>query len=48
MRAASGAGTLMNIPLSPPLDKVETVYSCVVGIPSKIDERRLTTLRSWY
>ena len=38
----------MSIPLSPPLDKVETVYSCVVGIPSKTDEMRLTTLRSWY
>ena len=24
------------------------MYSCVVGIPFKIDERRLITLRSWY
>ena len=50
MRAASGsrAGTLISIPSSLPLDEVETVYSCAVGIPSKTDERRLTTLRSWY
>ena len=50
MRAASGsrAGTSMSIPSSLPLDKVETVYSCAVGIPSKTDERRLATLRSWY
>ena len=38
----------MSIPLSAPLDEVETMYSCVVGIPSKTDKRRLTTLRSWY
>ena len=38
----------MSIPLSRPLDKVETVYSCVVGIPSKTDEMRLTAFRSWY
>ena len=24
------------------------MYSCAVGIPFKIDEKRLTTLRSWY
>ena len=47
-RTASGAGTSTSIHLSPPLDEVETVYSCVVGIPSKIDEKRLTALRSWY
>ena len=47
-RAASGAGTLMSIPSSPPLDEVETIYSCVVGIPSKTNERRLAALRSWY
>ena len=50
MRAASGsrAGTSISIRSSLPLDKVETVYSCAVGIPSKTDERRLATLRSWY
>ena len=50
MRAASGSrvGTLTSIPSSPPLDEVETMYNCVVGIPSKIDERRLAALNSWY
>ena len=38
----------MSVPLSTPLDKVETVYSCAVGILSKTDERRLIALRSWY
>ena len=47
-RATSRVGILTSIPLSPPLDEEETMYSCVVGIPSKTDERRLTTLRSWY
>ena len=50
MNAASGsrASTLMSIHSSPPLDEVEILYSCVVGIPFKIDEMRLITLRSWY
>jgi len=48
MRVASGAGTSTNVPSSPSLDKVETLYNYVVGIPSKTYERRLTTLRSWY
>ena len=47
-KATSGVGTSTSIPSSPPLDKEEIVYSCAVGIPSKIDEKRLTALRSWY
>ena len=39
---------MTNVPLSTPLDKVETMYNCAVGIPSKTDERRLAALRSWY
>ena len=45
---ASGAGTSMSIPTSLPLDEVETVYSCAVGIPSKTNERRLAALKSWH
>jgi len=30
------------------LDEVEVVYSSAVGIHSKTDEKRLTSLRSWY
>ena len=47
-KAAFRVGTSTSIPPSPPLDKVETLYNCIVGIPSKIDQRRLTALRSWY
>ena len=47
-RTASGAGTSMSISLSPPLDEVETMYNCAVGIPSKTDERRLAAFKSWY
>ena len=42
----SQAGTSTSIPLYPPLDEVETVYNCAIGIPSKTNERRLTALRS--
>jgi len=50
MKAASGsrASTSTSVPPSIPLDEVETVYSCVVGVHSKTDEKRLTSLRSWY
>ena len=48
MRAASGAGTSTSIPLSPPSDEVETLYSCAVVIPSKTDGRKLGLLRKWY
>ena len=48
-RAAFGSrvGT-SSAPSSTPLDEVETVYSYVVGVHSKTDEKRLTSLRSWY
>ena len=50
MRAASrsGAGTLTSVPSFTPLDEVEIVYSCAVGVHFKMDEKRLTSLRSWY
>ena len=49
-RAASGsrAGISTSVFSSTPLNEVETMYSCVVGVPSKTDEMRLTALRSWY
>ena len=43
----SQAGTSTNVPLSTPLDEFEIVYSCAVGVHSKTDEKRLTSLRSW-
>ena len=44
----SHAGTSSSVPSSSPLDEVETVYSCAVGIPSKTNEQRLNNLRTWY
>ena len=39
---------MSNVPLSSPLDKEETGYSCAVGIHSKTNEQRLNNLRTWY
>ena len=48
-RAASGSGVgTSSAPSSTPLDEVETVYSCAVGVHSKTDEKRLESFRSWY
>ena len=49
-RASSGswAGTSTSVPPSSPSDEIEIVYSCAVGIPSKTNEQRLTSLRTWY
>ena len=38
----------MSVPPSSPLDKVETVYSCAVGIYSKTNEQKLNNFRTWY
>ena len=50
MRMASGslASTSTNAPLSLSSSEEETLYSCAVGIPSKADEKKLTSLKSWY
>ena len=50
MRVASGsqASTSTNVPPSTLVNKVEIVYSCAVGIPSKMSEQRLNSLRVWY
>ena len=50
MRAASGlrASTSTSVPPSTDLDEVETVYSFAIGIHSKTDEKKPTSLRSWY
>ena len=48
-RATFGSyvGTSTSVPPSSPLDKEETVYSCVVGVNSKTNEQRLNNLRTW-
>ena len=50
MRMASGSltGTSTNAFLSPSSSEEETLYSCAVGIPSKTNEKKLTSLRSLY
>ncbi|XP_075646111.1 uncharacterized protein LOC142617225 [Castanea sativa] len=47
-RTASGADTSTSSPPSSPLDEQETVYSCALEVPSKTDERRLDSLRTWF
>ncbi|KAL0001393.1 hypothetical protein SO802_015174 [Lithocarpus litseifolius] len=49
LRKPSGSqtGTSSNAPPSSPLDEVETVYSCAVGISSKTNEQRLSQLKLW-
>ena len=44
----SQADTLSSVPPSNPINEVETVYSCVVGVHSKTSEQRLNNLRIWY
>lgn len=45
----SHASTPINAPSSfSSSSEVETIFSCVVGVISKIDEKRFTSLRSWY
>ena len=34
----SQASTSTSVPSSSPLDEMETVYSCAVGVPSKTNE----------
>ena len=50
MRAASRSrvGTSTSVPLSIPLDEVEIVYSCAIGVHSKTNEKRLASFKSWY
>ena len=50
MRMASGSltGTSTSAFLSPSSSEEETLYSYAVGIPSKTNEKKLTSLRSFY
>ena len=48
MAFRSLASTSTNAPLSASSSEEETLYSCAVGIPSKTDKKKLTSLRSWY
>ena len=48
MASRSLAGISTSSPLSLSSSEEETLYSCAVGIPSKVDEKKLTSLKSWY
>ena len=48
MAFGSLASTSTSVPLSHSSSEEETLYSYVVGIPSKTNEKKLTSLRSWY
>ena len=50
LRKTSGsqASVSSSVPPSSPLDEEETIYSCAVGIHSKMSEQRLSNLRTWY
>ena len=46
--SSSQAGSPSNVPPSNPTDEEETIFSCAVGVHSKMDEQRLNNLKSWY
>ena len=42
------AGTSTSAHLSASSSEEETLYCCIVGIPSRTNEKKLNSLRSWY
>ena len=50
MKVASSslAGTSTSVPLFASSSEEETVYCCAIGIPSRMDEKKLNSLESWY
>ena len=48
MASRSLAGTSTSVPLFASSSEEETVYCCAVGIPSRMDEKKLNSLKSWY
>ena len=50
LRRASGsqAGSPSSVPPFNPTDEEETIFSCAVGVHSKMNEQRLNNLKSWY
>ena len=47
-RSESGSKTGTTAPSSTDKDVVEVVYSCVIGILSKTDDRKIELLKEWY
>ena len=48
MRYESGSKAGMSAPSSTDKDEVEVVYSCAIGVVSKMDDRKLDLLKKWY
>ena len=48
MRFKSSSKAGMSAPSSTDQDEVEVVYSCAIGVVSKMDDRKLDLLRKWY
>ena len=48
MRYESGFKAGMSAPSSTDKDEVEVVYSCAIGVVSKMDDRKLDLLKKWY
>ena len=48
MRYESGSKFGMSAPSATNKDEVEVVYSCAIGVVSKMDDRKLDLLKKWY
>ena len=48
MRYESGSKAGMSASSSTDKDEVEVVYSCAIGVVSKMDDRKLDLLKKWY
>ena len=50
MASSSSIGLSFCVPASIPSssEKEDILYCCAVGVPSKIDEKKLGSIKSWY
>ena len=48
MRSELGSKDGTSAPSSTDKDEVEVVYSCAIGVVSKMDDRKLDLLKKWY
>ena len=50
MASSSSIGLSFRVPASIPSssEKEDILYCCAVGVPSKIDEKKLGSIKSWY
>ena len=48
MRSESSSKAGTSAPSSTDTDEVKVVYSCAIGVVSKMDDRKLDLLKKWY